>query len=43
MVEYEVQPNTRKCAISGRVLQSGETVYTVLSDEEGKLVIKEDK
>ena len=41
MVEYEVQPNTRKCAISGRVLQSGEIVYTVLADEEGKLVRKD--
>ncbi|MEY4191062.1 MAG: hypothetical protein RIR17_1798 [Planctomycetota bacterium] len=41
MVEYEVQPNTRKCAKSGRVLQPGETVYTVLAEESGKLVRKD--
>ncbi len=38
MVEYEVQPNTRKCALSGRILVAGETVYSVLVEESGKLI-----
>ncbi|MSR32210.1 MAG: hypothetical protein EXR99_11960 [Gemmataceae bacterium] len=36
MVEYEIGPNSRKCIISGRELLTGEMVYSVLVEEEGK-------
>lgn len=36
MVEYEIQGNTRRCAATGRELQPGEKVYTVLLDEGGQ-------
>jgi hypothetical protein len=38
MTEYQIQANTRRCAVTGRELQPGEKVYSVLLDEAGKLV-----
>ncbi len=33
MTEYQIQPNTRRCAGSGRDLTPGETFFSVLIDE----------
>jgi hypothetical protein len=41
MTEYEIQPNTRQCALSGRALQPGERFYTALL-EEGDHFIRKD-
>jgi hypothetical protein len=38
MTEYQIQPNTKRCAASGRELQPGEKFYSVLLDEGGKFV-----
>lgn len=38
MTEYQIQPNTRRCAVSGRELLPGEKFFSVLLEEEGKLV-----
>jgi hypothetical protein len=38
MTDYQIQPNTRHCAASGRELRAGEKFYSVLSQEGGKLV-----
>ncbi|HVS35560.1 MAG TPA: hypothetical protein VMS17_08260 [Gemmataceae bacterium] len=38
MTEYQIQPNTRRCALSGRELQPGERYFSVLRDEGGKFV-----
>jgi hypothetical protein len=38
MIEYQIQPNTRRCAQSGRELQPGEKVYSVLLEADGKWV-----
>lgn len=38
MTDYQIQASTRKCAASGRELQPGEKVYTVLLDQEGAFV-----
>jgi hypothetical protein len=38
MTEYEIQPNTRRCSITGRELQPGERYYSVLLDEAGTYV-----
>jgi hypothetical protein len=40
-MDYQIQPNTRRCAASGRTLQPGEKVYSVLLDEHGKFVRKD--
>ena len=32
-MEYQIQPHTRRCAVSGRELRPGEKVYTALFDE----------
>ncbi len=37
MTEYDIQANTRRCAVSGRELRPGERYYSVLLDEGGKL------
>jgi hypothetical protein len=37
-MEYQIQGNTRRCAKSGKELQPGEKVFSVLLDQEGKLV-----
>jgi hypothetical protein len=41
MTEYQIQPNTRRCCVTGRELQPGETYFTVLLDEAGKFVRRE--
>ncbi len=38
MTEYQIEANTRRCAASGRALQAGERFYSVLLEEDGKLV-----
>ncbi len=37
MTEYQIQPNTRHCAASGRELRPGEKFFSVLVEEAGKL------
>jgi hypothetical protein len=41
MLDYQIQPNTRRCSVTGRELKPGEKVYSVLLDEEGKFVRKD--
>src|SRR5665213_3354581 len=41
MTEYQIQPNTRRCTVSGRDLKPGERYYSVLLDEAGKFVRKD--
>jgi len=38
MTEYQIQPNTRRCATTGRDLQPGETYYTALLEAGGQFV-----
>jgi hypothetical protein len=38
MLDYQIQPNTRRCSATGRELQPGERYYSVLLDEDGKFV-----
>src|SRR5262249_40439068 len=38
MTDYQIQPNTRRCAESGREMKPGESYYSVLLDESGKFV-----
>jgi hypothetical protein len=38
MIDYQIQPNTRRCFVTGRDLQPGEKFYSVLLDEAGQLV-----
>lgn len=38
MTDYQIQPNTRRCAITGRELKAGERYYAVLLDEGDKFV-----
>lgn len=38
MTDYQIQPNTRHCAATGRELRAGEKFYSVLLQEGGKLV-----
>jgi hypothetical protein len=41
MLDYQIQPSTRRCCVTGRELQAGEKVYSVLLDENGKFVRKD--
>jgi len=41
MTEYQIQPNTRRCAATGRELQPGEKFYTALLDEGGRFLRKD--
>jgi hypothetical protein len=36
MTEYQIEANTRRCALSGRELRPGEKFYSVLFEEGGK-------
>lgn len=36
MTEYQIQANTRRCAVTGRELKPGEKIYSVLREENGK-------
>jgi len=38
MIDYEIQPNSRRCAATGRELRPGEKVFSVLVEADGKLV-----
>jgi hypothetical protein len=38
MTDYQLQPNARRCAASGRVLAAGERYYSVLVEENGRLI-----
>jgi hypothetical protein len=38
MTDYQIQPNTRHCAETGRELRPGEKFYSVLLQEGGKLI-----
>jgi hypothetical protein len=38
MTDYQIQPNTRHCATTGRELLPGEKFYSVLLQEGGKLL-----
>ncbi|MBI2807148.1 MAG: hypothetical protein HYX68_19375 [Planctomycetes bacterium] len=41
MMDYQIQPNSRRCAITGRELQPGERFFSVLLDEDHRLVRKD--
>src|SRR5262252_582746 len=41
MTEYQIQPHTRRCAVTGRDLQPGERFYTALVTEGDRLVRKD--
>ena len=38
MTDYQIQANTRRCSATGRVLLPGERIFSVLREEQGKLV-----
>jgi hypothetical protein len=38
MLDYQIQPNTRRCSLTGRDLKPGERYYSVLLDEDGRFV-----
>jgi hypothetical protein len=38
MTEYQIQPNTRRCTLTGRELRPGEKFYSVLLEEGGKFL-----
>jgi hypothetical protein len=38
MTEYQIQANTRRCAVTGRELQPGERFFSVLLDEGTKFI-----
>jgi hypothetical protein len=38
VTDYQIQPNTRRCFVTGRELKPGETFYGVLLDEGSQLV-----
>jgi hypothetical protein len=41
MTDYQIQPNTRHCAATGRELRPGDRYYSVLLEEGGKFVRKD--
>jgi hypothetical protein len=41
MIDYQIQPSTRRCCVSGRELRPGERYYGVLLEEDGKFVRKD--
>lgn len=40
-MDYQIQPNSRRCTITGKELQPGERFYSALLDEERHLVRKD--
>jgi hypothetical protein len=38
MTDYQIQPNTRRCAVSGRDLKPGEKFFTALLEDGGKFL-----
>src|SRR5262249_59726300 len=41
MIDYQIQPSTRRCSVTGRELRPGERYYSVLLDEAGKFIRKD--
>ena len=41
MIDYQIQPSTRRCSATGRELRPGERYYGVLLEEGGKFVRKD--
>ncbi len=41
MLDYQIQENTRRCAVTGKELQAGERFYSVLIDEGNQFVRKD--
>jgi hypothetical protein len=41
MTDYQIQPNTRRCAATGRELRPGEKFYTALLEEGDKFLRKD--
>ena len=41
MSDYQLQPNSRRCSVSGRELKPGETYFSVLLDEHGRFMRRE--
>jgi hypothetical protein len=37
-MDYQIQPNSRRCAVTGREIQPGERFFSVLLDEDRQLV-----
>ena len=40
-MDYQIQPNSRRCAVSGRELQPGERFFSALLEEDRQLVRKD--
>lgn len=40
-MDYQIQPNSRRCAVTGREMQPGERFYSALLDEECKFIRKD--
>lgn len=38
MTDYQIQPNSRRCAATGRDMRPGEKYYSVLLDQDGRFV-----
>jgi len=38
MTDYQIQPNSRRCTMSGRELRPGEKYYSVLLEKDGRFV-----
>jgi hypothetical protein len=38
MTDYQIQANTRRCAVTGRELRPGERYFTALLDVDGRLI-----
>lgn len=41
MVDYQIQPSTRRCCVSGREIRPGEHYYSVLLEEDGRFARKD--
>jgi len=41
LTNYQIQPNSRRCFVSGRELKPGEPFYSVLLEEAGRFVRRE--
>jgi hypothetical protein len=41
MIDYQIQPSTRRCSLTGREIRPGERYYSVLLEEAGKFVRKD--
>src|SRR6476646_5899147 len=40
-MEYQIQPNSRRCAVTGKELQPGERFFSALLEEDRQLVRKD--